>query len=262
MLNSRFKLANLFNKIHRPDTASENRPTISADQCCGPRPRHFTLIELLVVIAIIAILAAMLLPALNKARERVNSIDCMSKLRSLQQGAMMYTSDYDEYIMSPYILVSGSNENNKSGWYYHLVPYLGADIFHYSDHSAESNPMRYCKGNIKVKDANMALNWYFGWGSYPKYRLAQVRRPEKIFTFADAGENVTYMNQNPPEPVVVSNKTNRRYITFPHNGFANAAHIDGHVESYRYAFAISAEESTSEIANRAFLRSRIEDVIK
>jgi prepilin-type N-terminal cleavage/methylation domain-containing protein/prepilin-type processing-associated H-X9-DG protein len=259
MLNSRFTPEIFLKRSLRQEKVNSK---VASAGLHGLKPCFFTLVELLVVIAIIAILASMLLPALNKARERVNSIDCMSKLRSLQQGAMMYSSDYDEYLMSPYIVVSGKNETNESGWYYHMMPYLGAEVFHYSDHSAEKNPMRYCQGNPEVTWANLALNYYFGWYPGPKYRLAQVKRPEKIFTFADAGEYLMYNNVAPSEPVVVSNFTSQRYIAFPHNAFANVAHIDGHVESYRYAFAISTVESTSEIVDRAFLRSRIEDITK
>jgi prepilin-type N-terminal cleavage/methylation domain-containing protein/prepilin-type processing-associated H-X9-DG protein len=97
----------------------KGRKAFSRNSRCRA-PFAFTLIELLVVIAIIAILAAMLLPALNRAKDGAHSTVCRSNLRQLGIALSAYVHDFDFYLSS----------NDGVSWQQQIEPYTGAKFDH------------------------------------------------------------------------------------------------------------------------------------
>src|SRR2546427_8290429 len=85
----------------KPASTSRNR-SLWKNRCyAGTAPAGFNAIELLVVIAIVAILAALLLPALTKAKEQGRSSICKNNMRQLTLGMVLYADDNNDYLPWP-----------------------------------------------------------------------------------------------------------------------------------------------------------------
>lgn len=176
--------------------------------------KSFTLIELLVVIAIIAILAAILLPALNSARERGRAASCLNNLKQMGNAASMYTSDTE-------FIPAGSSWKNS--WSARLVPYLGgpAPIYYesgpYYDRSVEF-PIFACPSQIWRGTYN---NYNTAW-AHGKGVLSYNANNNLVRLFNGDGTE-TATNGIPLKESRINNASARWYIVdagedFKHDG--------------------------------------------
>ncbi len=169
----------------------------------GVKPAGFTLIELLVVIAIIAILAAILLPAPNSARERGRTASCINNLKQIGSGAAQYMNDFDHY---PRSAVYGGSDTTLPPWFAQIATYIGAPTkgtadnptldgaYEYGVYTCPSNDFVFGKGQIYggKSGMNYGINKYFGFGTVINgskiwaLKGSQIVNPAKKYYVMDA----------------------------------------------------------------------------
>ena len=205
--------------------------------------KRFSLIELLVTIAVIAILAGLLLPALNKARERAREITCKNNLGTLAKANLQYANDSDDYMVPVYI-----NGVDKSNWVYNEVFAINAGVrITLEDWEARWPVNLLCPssygamhpvGNLSPISESYTLNNTFSqsWTA-PAARTIKISRMHsaaKKFMFMDGlSSDVLFGNDrySKHDYISVGEKKNPSYpkIAWRHDLNFNISFFDGHV---------------------------------
>lgn len=215
----------------------------------------FSLIELLVVVAVIAILSALLLPVVGKAREKSTTTACLNNLRQLQICWQLYAGDNDD-IMTPnnfvYIVQPGNTNAGKLGedsltWCRSIAP---LDNYPINDETSllfpynENAEIYHCPADRSTVQDNPAkrrnrsynMSNSINMNQADHYRkLTQVPRPTELFVFIDTHENAIWdatfgvlAQGSPWEDYWLDVPADR------HQRGANVSFVDGHVERWRW----------------------------
>jgi len=207
-------------RVHEPALPSFANAQAGRRRSAKLEHTGFTLIELLVVIAIIAVLAAMLLPALSLARAKVQQSTCMNNLKQCYIGHIMYVEDYDGYLPPNY---NNPTIKDYCPWSIVLVSrckYLDGEVCH----CPSWPPHTYVPGQTygSYKRNFVKLNMISEMGIYGNKNLSNIiLLADSISATSNTGVEIFCGAGN-----YVSECYHCR-----HNGFCNCLMLDGHVEA-------------------------------